>query len=73
MPLTRRHLLWAAGIIPAGLAVSAIATTTGDALRGAAEALRPRASGTSAIRCALCGQPGHNMLDPRCPAARKVV
>lgn len=73
MPFTRRQLLRAAGIVPIGLTVSALVAHVGAILRSSAAALRPRASGTSATRCALCGSAGHTMLDPRCPAARKVI
>ncbi len=73
MPFTRRRLLWAAGLIPLGLAASAIASGAGDMIRSTARTLRPRAAGTSATRCALCGAVGHAMLDPRCPAARRII
>jgi hypothetical protein len=33
---------------------------------------RPRASGTSATRCAQCGG-AHSMLDPSCPRAPEVL
>ena len=73
MPLTRRRLLQAAGLVPIGFAVSALAASAGEAIRSAAAALRPPAAGTTATRCALCGATGHTMLDPRCPAAPKVI
>jgi hypothetical protein len=40
-------------------------------VRAAARWGRPRAVGTSATRCALCGSPGHAML--RCPGQREVI
>jgi hypothetical protein len=73
MPLTRRQLLRAAGIVPIGLTVSALVAHAGEIIHSTAAALRPSGSGTSATRCAQCGGDGHSMLDPRCPAARKVV
>jgi hypothetical protein len=73
MPLTRRQLLRAAGIVPIGLTVSALVAHAGEILHSTAAALRPGATGTSATRCAQCGGGDHTMLDPRCPAARKVI
>lgn len=73
MPLTRRRLLQAAGLVPIGFAVSALASTAGDAIRSAAAALRPPSAGTTATRCARCGARDHTMLDPRCPAAPKLI
>jgi hypothetical protein len=47
-----------------------IARATG-ALRATASAMRPRASGTSALRCAVCGSARHAMLAcPRLPEVR---
>jgi len=66
-------LLRAAGLIPVGIGVAAISPRVGDAIRSATAALRPSASGTSATRCAACGAGDHSMLDPGCPAARKVL
>ena len=73
MAFTRRQLLRFAGVVPIGLTVSALVASAGGILRSTAAALRPPGSGTSATRCALCGSDGHSMLDPRCPAARKVI
>jgi hypothetical protein len=73
MHLTRRRLLLGAAAIPAVAAADratrSIAGVIGTAVRGA----RPPADGTSATRCALCGASDHAMLDPRCPAARRVL
>jgi len=73
MHLTRRRLLLGAAAIPAVAAADhatrAIAGVIGTAVRAA----RPPADGTSATRCAFCGASDHAMLDPRCPAARRVV
>lgn len=73
MPLTRRQLLRAASVVPIGLTVSALVAHAGEVVHATAAALRPGSSGTSATRCARCGAADHTMLDPRCPAARKVV
>jgi len=73
MPITRRKLLRAAVVLPAGAAVAVIATQVGEHLRAAAAELRPGPDGTSASRCGACGARDHTMLDPRCPAARKVI
>ena len=73
MPLTRRQLLRAASIAPIGLAIAALVEHAGKVVDSAAAALRPPAFGTSATRCAACGGRGHTMLDPRCPAARRVI
>jgi hypothetical protein len=73
MPYTRRQVLRAAGLVPIGLGAAAIATRLGEALRSATAGLRPPASGTTATRCALCGAGDHTMLDPRCPAAPRVI
>lgn len=73
MPLTRRRLLLAASAAPIGLALAALVGRAGDVADSAAAALRPAATGTSATRCAACGGMSHTMLDPRCPAARKVI
>jgi hypothetical protein len=44
-----------------------------SAARGSIAAMRPGSRGTSAGICASCGARGHTMLDPACPASRKVV
>lgn len=72
MPVNRRELLLAAVMLPAGALVGSVATRAAEGLRAAAAQLRPPAQGTSASRCAACGAPDHTMLDPRCPAARRV-
>ncbi len=73
MPLSRRRLLLAS--IGAGLAVPIIATAGRlDALlRAGARTVRPPSVGTTATRCAQCGAQDHGMLDPRCPAAPRVM
>lgn len=73
MPLTRRALVRLAVAAPVGLALTRAVEGAGAVLAGAAAGLRPPASGTSSTRCAACGAPDHTMLDPRCPAARRVV
>jgi hypothetical protein len=73
MPLVRRELLRAAVIIPTSAIGAAIALRLADRLRVAAPHLRPRPDGTSATRCGACGGRNHTMLDPRCPAARRVL
>lgn len=73
MPITRRDMLRAAIVIPTGAAVAAFVGRAGETLRVAARELRPEPDGTSATRCAACGARGHTMLDPHCPAARKVI
>jgi hypothetical protein len=73
MPVSRRDVLRAAVVIPTGAAAVVLAARAADGLRAAAAVLRPEPDGTSATRCAACGGRGHTMLDPRCPAARKVI
>jgi hypothetical protein len=73
MRLSRRRLLAAAAAVPVVLAGERGVRFVADGVRGAADALRPPAQGTSATRCALCGSPDHTMLDPRCPVARPVI
>jgi hypothetical protein len=73
MSLSRRDLIRVAVLAPAGLAVAGAASLMGGIVAGAAPRLRPPASGTSATRCALCGGPDHTMLDPGCPAARRLI
>lgn len=68
MGLTRRRLLAASAALPALL----VAERAIGALRTTAAAVRPRADGTSATRCAQCGATGHAMLDPGCPRAPQV-
>jgi hypothetical protein len=70
MPLTRRHLLIAAGAVSAFAVAERGARVAGEAVGRAVTAMRPAADGTSATRCALCGATDHAMLDPRCPRAR---
>jgi hypothetical protein len=73
MHLTRRRLLFGAAAIPAlaaaDRATRSIAGVIGTALR----TVRPPAEGTSATRCGLCGASDHAMLDPRCPAAKRLI
>jgi hypothetical protein len=66
-------MLRIAALVPIGAALSAAASTVGRIVDGAAASLRPAASGTSASRCGQCGSPDHTMLDPRCPAAPRIV
>ncbi len=73
MSLSRRRLLAAAAAAPALLLAGRSLRAAGGAVGGAIRAVRPPADGTSATRCALCGAGDHAMLDPRCPAARRVV
>jgi hypothetical protein len=73
MSLTRRRLIAVAAAVPAFLLVERGLRWVGDVVDGAIRAVRPAADGTSATRCALCGASDHAMLDPRCPAARRVI
>lgn len=73
MPLTRRELLRIGAFAPVGFVAARAATALGRAITRSAPGLRPTASGTSATRCAACGANDHTMLDPRCPAARRVI
>jgi hypothetical protein len=65
---SRRRLL----VVIAAIPVAVVAARLGDALREAAGVLRPPSSGTSATRCAACGDRDHAMLDPGCPATPRV-
>ncbi|HLO35272.1 MAG TPA: hypothetical protein VK194_04285 [Candidatus Deferrimicrobium sp.] len=58
--------------MPIGYAVESAADAFGRVVNRAAADLRPSPGGSSATRCAACGATDHAMLDPRCPAARKV-
>lgn len=73
MRVSRRRLLAVAASIPAVLVARQGAQLLADGARGAAAALRPPSHGTSATRCGLCGGWDHTMLDPRCPAARRIA
>ena len=73
MPVSRRHFLAAAATLPVVLAAERGLHAAADGIRTATNALRPPARGTSASRCAMCGDPGHTMLDRRCPAAKRVL
>ena len=73
MPINRRELLLGALAVPATAAAAAFVARLADGVRLAAPRLRPDADGTSATRCAACGGRDHTMLDPRCPAARRVL
>jgi hypothetical protein len=70
--ISRRQALVVAASVPAGFLVGVIANVVGTIVARAAPGLRPAAVGTSASRCAACGAGDHAMLDPSCPAARKV-
>jgi hypothetical protein len=73
VPLTRRDLLRIGAFAPVGFVVGRAATALGGVIARSAPGLRPAATGTSATRCAACGAHDHTMLDPRCPAARRVI
>jgi hypothetical protein len=73
MTVSRRDLLRAAAIGPAAFVVARVASSAGRIVTASAPTLRPPASGTSASRCARCGDPGHTMLDAGCPLAGKVA
>jgi hypothetical protein len=73
MSLARRRLLVAAASVPVLLLVERGLRSVGDVIDGAIRAVRPAADGTSATRCALCGASDHAMLEPRCPAAKRVI
>ncbi len=70
--VSRRDVLVAAALVQAGALVGAALNAVGEVVARAAPSLRPQATGTSATRCAACGAGDHSMLDPGCPAARKV-
>ncbi len=72
MTLSRRHVLRLAMAVPIGLAVTPLAVTYGRAMKSMAGQVRPKPSGTSASRCAVCGSADHAMLDPKCPMGRTV-
>lgn len=72
MALSRRRILVAVATVPVLFVVDRGIRAAGDGIRAAAASVRPPAGGTSAGRCAMCGASDHSMLDPRCPAARKV-
>lgn len=73
MRLTRRALVRLAIAAPVGMVLTRVADDAVTAAGRVATALRPPTAGTSATRCALCGAADHTMLDPRCPAARRVI
>jgi hypothetical protein len=73
MRVSRRRLLAVAASIPALLVARDGAQLLTAGARGAVAALRPPAQGTSATRCGLCGGTDHTMLDPRCPAAKRIA
>lgn len=73
MPLSRRALLGAAAVVPVGVAAGALAASLGRLAGAAVERMRPSAVGTSATRCARCGDPSHTMLDATCPLAPRVI
>jgi hypothetical protein len=70
LPVTRRHVLIAAGAASAFAVTERGVRAAAGAIGMAVAAMRPPADGTSATRCALCGAANHAMLDPRCPRAR---
>jgi hypothetical protein len=71
--LTRRRLLVGAAAIPALFAADRAARSIAGVVGSTVRAVRPPADGTSATRCARCGARDHGMLDPRCPAAKRVI
>jgi len=73
MSLSRRGLLTAVVAAPALFVAGRGLRVAGEAVGGAIRAVRPPANGTSATRCAHCGAADHAMLDPRCPAAKRVI
>jgi hypothetical protein len=73
MPLTRRAVLEIVACVPAGFLAASALTAAGRLVTRAAGGLRPTPTGTSATRCAQCGASDHTMLDPRCPAAPRVI
>ncbi|HET9519794.1 MAG TPA: hypothetical protein VFO73_01975 [Candidatus Limnocylindrales bacterium] len=73
MPISRRDLLAAAALAPAGFLAGTAAATLGRIARRGAAAVRPGPVGTTASVCAACGTEGHTMLDARCPATRRVL
>ena len=73
MPLTRREILRIGAFVPVGFVASRAVAAVSGAVTRAASGLRPQAAGTSATRCAACGASDHTMLDPRCPAAKRVI
>jgi hypothetical protein len=73
VPLTRRELLRVGAFAPLGFVAGRAATVLGQVITRSAPGLRPGAAGTSATRCAACGANDHTMLDPRCPAAKRVI
>jgi hypothetical protein len=73
MRLTRRRFLEAAAAGPLVVALAGLGARASQVLLGAAPSIRPSPDGTSGTRCALCGRADHAMLDPACPAARKVI
>ena len=73
MRVTRRQLLVSAASIPIALTVQRGLVAWADAARAGAVALRPAVRGTTATTCAMCGGADHTMLDPACPAARRVL
>jgi ribosomal protein S14 len=73
VPLSRRELLGIAAAVPVGVAAGTLAAGLGRVVVGAVAAVRPPAAGTSATRCARCGDPSHTMLDSSCPMERRVI
>ena len=73
MPLTRREILRIGAFAPVGFVAARAAAAVSGAVTRAASSLRPQAAGTSATRCAACGASDHTMLNPRCPAAKRVI
>lgn len=73
MALSRRDLLQAVLIAPVAVTAGAAASATARMVARTVATLRPGASGSSATRCARCGDPGHTMLQPGCPLERKVT
>lgn len=72
MSLPRRRLLLASVAVPVAAMLRPAEAMASAAERRLAGWRRPTPVGTSASRCAACGEAGHTMLDPACPARRSV-
>ena len=68
MTLSRRRLLVLATSLPLVAALAPAATTHARVSRAVAAQARPRPSGRSDERCAVCGSAEHTMLETSCPA-----
>ena len=66
---TRRRFIFGALAAP----VAFVGLKAAGTVRKGIAALRPSARGTTVTTCAQCGEQGHSMLDPNCPASPRVV